>query len=96
MASGRVAFAGLVAGKPVVVVQHGAGLRTTYEPVTGALPPGVRVRAGMPIGVVASAGGHCGGTCVHVGLRRGEDYLDPLLLLRVPVLKPVSDSSARG
>ena len=37
--------------------------------------------SGEPIGRVA-AGGHCAGRCLHWGLRRGETYLDPLLLIR--------------
>jgi len=29
-----------------------------------------------------AAGGHCAGTpCLHLGARRGRDYLDPLPLL---------------
>lgn len=88
LAGGRVAFAGVVAGKPVVVVQHPGGLRSTYEPVTAGVSAGAPVRAGQSLGVVALAGGHCAGACVHVGLRRGADYLDPLSLLRRPVLKP--------
>lgn len=78
-ADGVVAFAGTVAGRPVLTVRHGA-LRTTYEPVRAAVAVGTRVRAGQRVGWVQP--GHCGrrGTCLHWGLLRGEEYLDPLLL----------------
>jgi murein DD-endopeptidase MepM/ murein hydrolase activator NlpD len=77
-ASGRVAFAGSIGGKPVVSIDHGA-VRTTYEPVVSTLTVGERVGLGQVIGVLGS-GGHCRG-CLHWGLREGRSYLDPLLLL---------------
>lgn len=79
---GTVYFAGPVAGRGVVSVAHPDGLRTTYEPVTPVVAAGDRVAAGDPIGVLDS--GHAGcpvDTCLHWGLRRGDDYLDPLALL---------------
>ncbi|GAA2222094.1 hypothetical protein GCM10010429_56520 [Micromonospora olivasterospora] len=80
--AGVVLFAGPVAGRPVVTVGHGAGLRTTYEPVRADVRPGERVAAGAPLGQVLP--GHAGcpeAACLHWGLRRGEEYLDPLALL---------------
>jgi hypothetical protein len=77
-ASGTVAFAGSIAGKPVVSIDHGS-VRTTYEPVISNLSVGERVESGQVIGVLGS-GGHCRG-CLHWGLREGRSYLDPLLLL---------------
>jgi murein DD-endopeptidase MepM/ murein hydrolase activator NlpD len=85
---GVVAFAGSVAGRPVVSVDHPGGLRTTYEPVEPAVGAGQQVRAGSVIGVLAA--GHAGcpaAACLHWGLRRGEAYLDPLLLLRPPRIR---------
>jgi murein DD-endopeptidase MepM/ murein hydrolase activator NlpD len=80
--AGTVTFAGQVAGRPVLVVSHGA-LRSTLEPVDAVLPPGSVVAAGDQVGVVSStAPGHCDpATCLHWGVRRGEQYLDPLALL---------------
>ena len=76
-AAGTVTFAQRLAGRGVVVVQHGP-LRTTYEPVTATVTVGMVVQAGEQIGTL-QAGGHCS-HCLHWGLRRGETYLDPLLL----------------
>jgi murein DD-endopeptidase MepM/ murein hydrolase activator NlpD len=86
--SGRVSFAGVIAGRGVVVVQHDGGLRSTFEPVTGTLPVGSLVAPGDPVGEVTDAPGHCApSTCLHWGLLRGETYLDPLsLLTRRPIV----------
>jgi murein DD-endopeptidase MepM/ murein hydrolase activator NlpD len=83
--AGVVLFAGMVAGRPVVSVVHANGLRTTYEPVDPSVAAGQAVARGSPIGILAA--GHAGcpvAACLHWGLRRGEVYLDPLLLLRAP------------
>jgi murein DD-endopeptidase MepM/ murein hydrolase activator NlpD len=79
---GVVAFAGTVAGRGVVSVQHAGGLRTTYEPVEASVAAGAQVAAGAAIGSLVA--GHPGcpvPACLHWGLRRGEVYLDPLALL---------------
>ncbi|WP_307244050.1 M23 family metallopeptidase [Catenuloplanes indicus] len=80
--AGRVIFAGQVAGKGVVSVEHPGGLRTTYQPLHIAIAPGRLVTAGTPLGALTT--GHPGcpvAACLHWGLRRGADYLDPLTLL---------------
>ena len=82
---GVVVFAGMVAGRPVVSVDHPGGLRTTYEPVDPAVGAGQAVARGSPLGTLLS--GHAGcpaAACLHWGLRRGEEYLDPLLLVEPP------------
>jgi len=79
---GTVFFAGPVAGTGVVSIDHTAGLRTTYQPVTALVEAGDAVAAGDPIGVLDA--GHEGcpvPACLHWGLRRGATYLDPLMLL---------------
>lgn len=85
VAAGRVSFAGRVAGKGVVSVElAGTGdppLRTTYEPVRASVKKGDEVDAGDVVGTTEATGAHCGGTCVHWGVRRGEAYVDPLSLL---------------
>jgi murein DD-endopeptidase MepM/ murein hydrolase activator NlpD len=77
-AAGTIRFAGQIAGRGVVVVDHGS-LRTTYEPVIAEVRVGSEVSAGQLIGRIGS-GSHCAG-CLHWGLRRGADYLDPLQLV---------------
>jgi len=78
---GTVAFAGTLAGRGVVVVDHG-GLRTTYEPVAATVAVGNTVPAGGVLGTLQTALSHCfPRTCLHWGLLRGEEYLDPLSLL---------------
>jgi len=81
--AGVVAFAGMVAGRPVVSVDHPGGLRTTYEPVDPTVAAGQAVARGSPLGTLLA--GHAGCpvvACLHWGVRRGEVYLDPLALLR--------------
>src|SRR5687767_12918249 len=85
---GVVAFAGMVAGRPVVSVDHPGGLRTTYEPVDPSVGAGQAVARSSPLGTLVA--GHAGcpaAACLHWGLRRGEDYLDPLTLLDVPEVR---------
>jgi Peptidase family M23 len=79
--SGNVRFAGAVAGRGVVVISHGA-LRSTYEPVTAAVHRGERVRAGQVVGLLQTVQSHCPPeVCLHLGLRRGRVYVDPLSVL---------------
>ncbi len=82
---GVVVFAGMVAGRPVVSVDHAGGLRTTYEPVDPSVAAGQRVTRGSPLGTLAPGHAECPvAACLHWGVRRGETYLDPLSLLAVP------------
>lgn len=77
-AAGTVTFAGQLAGRGVVVVDHGE-TRTTYEPVTATVAVGTRVQLGQRIGTLEP--GHCPpNDCLHWGWRRGEIYLDPMRL----------------
>ncbi|HET8961696.1 M23 family metallopeptidase [Nocardioides sp.] len=79
--AGRVTFAGMLAGRGVVVVSHGE-TRTTYEPVSAAVSVGDTVAGGDPIGRLESVGSHCfPRACLHWGWLRGETYLDPLDLV---------------
>ena len=85
---GVVVFAGMVAGRPVVSIDHADGLRTTYEPVDPSVGAGQVVARGSPIGTLVA--GHAGcplEACLHWGLRRGETYLDPMALLRPPEVR---------
>lgn len=78
---GRVGFVGPIAGRGVVVVDHGA-TRTTYEPVTASVSVGDPVAAGDRIGRLELGGSHClPRACLHWGWIEGETYLDPLRLV---------------
>lgn len=79
--SGIITFAGKVAGKPVISIDHPDGLKTTYQPVTTALNAGDLVERGEVIGVLApSVDGFPG---LHWGALQGkDDYLNPLSLLK--------------
>ena len=83
--NGMITFAGLVAGKGVVVIKHGS-LRTTYEPVAALVSVGSRVRVGDPIGTLTAGESHCSTktyvSCLHWGLIRDEKYLNPLSLVQ--------------
>ena len=79
--AGVVSFAGQVGGKPVVVVSHGAE-RTTLEPVHANVAVGQAVASGDEVGRLAAGHAPCpAAACLHWGLRRGQDYLDPLSLV---------------
>jgi len=82
VADGVVAFAGMVAGRGVVSIQHGQ-LRSTYEPVEPAVIAGSIVEVGEALGRVGGAA-HAGCRCLHLGARRGDEYVDPSWLLRSP------------
>ncbi|MFJ4028032.1 M23 family metallopeptidase [Paenarthrobacter sp. NPDC089989] len=93
-AEGVVTFAGVVVDRPVLTIDHGDGLRSSFEPVLSDLKPGDHVAKGDAIGTVATASGsgHCPGTCLHWGVRSGEEYINPLGLvqdLRPSILLPL-------
>ena len=78
---GTITFAGLLAGRGVVVVSHGE-TRTTYQPVAATVEVGDVVLAGQKIGTLRTFGSHCWPrTCLHWGLLEGDTYLNPLTLV---------------
>ena len=79
--AGRVTFAGPLAGRGVVVIDHGP-TRTTYEPVAASVHVGQSVLRGERLGTLQLGASHClPRACLHWGWRRGDAYLDPLLLV---------------
>lgn len=79
---GIVRFAGPVAGRGVVVIEHPDGIRTEYEPVHPLVEVGATVLGGDPIGRLAGRHPGCAPhRCLHWGARRGTVYLDPMALL---------------
>ncbi|SHG08958.1 M23 family metallopeptidase [Streptoalloteichus hindustanus] len=84
---GIVLLAGPVVDRNVITIGHPGGLRTTYEPVTPRVEATQRVRRGQVIGVLDAGHPGCpahgeGAACLHWGVRREREYLDPLRLLR--------------
>ncbi|PRY63323.1 peptidase M23-like protein [Knoellia remsis] len=80
---GVVTHVGIIAGRGTVTVTHTSGLRSTYEPVAGAVTTGQRVASGQRLGVVRGRT-HCGGSCLHLGALTESSpsgYTDPRPLL---------------
>lgn len=94
---GTVVFAARLAGRGVVVVDHG-GVRTTYEPVSASVVVGQAIGRGGGIGTLQRTSSHCfPRACLHWGLRRGETYLDPLTLVGAgPIRLLPLDGTAPG
>jgi len=92
--AGTVSFVGTVVDRQVLTLDHGNGLRSTFEPVSSSLEPGSRVTKGQVLGSLDP--GHCGpAACLHWGVRQGEVYLNPLSFvmdLRPSVLLPLRDA----
>lgn len=79
--AGTVVYAADLAGRGVVSIAHPSGLRTTYEPVEPLVSAGDAVTAGQTIGHLQPGHASCpDAACLHLGLKRGPLYLDPLLL----------------
>lgn len=88
---GVVTFAGPVAGRSVVTIEHGGGLRSTLDSVTPTVASGDTVEQGDTVGRVAV--GHCPASdpCLHLGARLDDRYVDPTPYLPAaewPVLLP--------
>ncbi|WP_407937359.1 M23 family metallopeptidase [Kineosporia mesophila] len=83
---GTVSFSGVVAGTPVVSIDHGGGLVSSFEPVRTRVHRGEAVGAGAVLGELLGTGpgSHClPGVCLHWGVRRDGTYMDPLELLGI-------------
>jgi murein DD-endopeptidase MepM/ murein hydrolase activator NlpD len=87
--TGRVSYAGSIAGTVYVVVRHGDGRRVTYGNLIGeSFDVGDLVIRGQIVGRAAGR--------LHLGVREGERYVDPARfigrLVSRPRLIPVDDS----
>ncbi|MDR2453563.1 MAG: peptidoglycan DD-metalloendopeptidase family protein [Bifidobacteriaceae bacterium] len=79
-AAGAVSFNGWIVDRHVLVIRHGE-LASTLEPVLSDLAVGAVVARGEAVGAVAAGEAwHCQ-DCLHWGVRRQEQYLDPTLLV---------------
>jgi murein DD-endopeptidase MepM/ murein hydrolase activator NlpD len=82
-AAGLVRFAGQVADRGVLVIEHPDGISTEYEPLTPTVAAGASVVAGQPVGRLTGQHPGCpAASCLHWGARRNGQYVDPLSLLR--------------
>lgn len=77
---GTVAFAGPVAGRGVVTIDHGDGFVSTLEPIDPLVAIGQVVEGGDVVGRV-SRGGDTPAGALHFGVRRDGVYIDPMVLL---------------
>lgn len=92
--AGVVAFAAVLAGRPVLVIAHDDSTRTTLEPVEAAVEPGRAVATGDVVGRLAAGHPCSAGACLHWGLKRGEDYLNPVPGGDAPLLLPDTAAAA--
>lgn len=91
--AGIVSFAGFLANRHLVVINHGAHplvppgeeLFTVYEPVVPIVSVGEFLNVGDVIGYLDPAVAHCAESCLHWGAKWGHGhsigYLNPWLLL---------------
>ncbi|MFB9166165.1 M23 family metallopeptidase [Arthrobacter psychrochitiniphilus] len=93
---GVVSFSGVVVTRGVLTLATEDGLRLSFEPVTSPLKVGDAVARGQQLGTMEGPT-HCESSpahsCLHWGVRRGDDYLNPLqfiLDLRPSVLLPLA------
>ena len=82
-APGIVLFVGIVVDRGVISIDHGNGVTSSYEPVTGVITAGQRVHGGDTIGHVSglhvAPSGAC--ACLHMGTRINREYVSPLAFL---------------
>lgn len=76
--AGVVVFAGRLADRGVVSIEHDGGLRTTYEPVVPTVAVGSQVFQGQSVAAVAHGHAGCARPCLHWGVRRDARYVNPL------------------
>jgi murein DD-endopeptidase MepM/ murein hydrolase activator NlpD len=82
---GLVLYAGPLADRSLVSIEHPGGLRTTYEPIRPTVRVGDHVRRGQVIGTLLPGHPGCPAkpptVCLHWGVHRDAVYLDPLRLV---------------
>ncbi len=92
-ADGVVVFVGIVVDRPVLTIDHGDGLLSSFEPVAASVAEGDPVRAGQEVGRISTEP-HCPSLCVHWGVRENGEYVNPLPFVsdrRPSILLPLAD-----
>lgn len=78
-AGGTVIFSGRVVDNPVVTIDHGGGLWTSYSYLGHiTVLTGEEVERGTVVGTVGSGAGHGD---VHLSVRINGEYIDPLRVM---------------
>lgn len=78
-ADGVVAFRGVVVDRPLLTIDHGGGLVSSFEPMVSTLDPGTAVAEGDALGTL-DVGGHTARGTLHVGVRQDGTYINPMVL----------------
>lgn len=78
--AGVVAYAGAIAGRGIITIDHGDGWVTTLEPIESDAVAGLAVARGDAVGTLA-LGGHSSPGTIHFGVRLHGEYVNPLVLL---------------
>jgi murein DD-endopeptidase MepM/ murein hydrolase activator NlpD len=95
--AGVVVFAGIVAGAMHVVIGHPGDMRTSYSFLASIrVRRGEAVAAGAVIGTTGGRGEQHDGTALHLGLRVGDTYVDPMRLFAPPDLASVVHLAPTG
>jgi murein DD-endopeptidase MepM/ murein hydrolase activator NlpD len=82
-ADGVVSFAGWVGGSLYISIDHPDGLRTTYSWLSSVgVRKGQAVTKGQVIGLTGHGHPEVQQPHLHFGVRMGNTYIDPLLLLQ--------------
>lgn len=95
---GTIVFSGKVGGKDVVSFRTRDGALVSFEPATSSLKTGERVGRGEEMAHRQGGSDHCGRSCVHLGVRFGNAYCDPLVFLfgESIRLKPLQNESSNS
>lgn len=101
-ADGTVRFVGWVVDRPVLSIDHGDGLVSSFEPVEALVAEGDAVSRGQAIGTLAASPEHAPAGGLHLGARLAGGYVDPMgLLAEIPrsvllPLDPPASPAAEG
>ncbi|MDZ4180436.1 MAG: M23 family metallopeptidase [Coriobacteriia bacterium] len=99
--AGRVSFAGRVPAQGggtcgAVTIEFGDGLKLTCLPLDDVrVSAGTLIEGGSIIGLLAASGDRSSSAPhLHIGVRRGDAYLDPMGFLVPPPIEPAAEAPA--
>lgn len=95
--AGTVHFAGTVIDRGVLTLAVDERTLVSFEPVSASVTKGEAVRAGDLLGTVSGAS-HCGISCLHIGVRVNDAYVNPLRFFAAsrPRLLPLAETRANA